>query len=119
MIGKTLLLWVLFLSSCSSNAVDAVERITLKGTWTNVNESAVFYRTLTFADSSTTFTSRGDTIYRFNYSIDQPSRTLWLTDVFNKRLSAKILKSDKDSLVLSNLWELSNKQRFSKSKEQP
>jgi len=116
--AKILILWALFLSNCSSNAVDTVESISLKGTWANTNETAVFYRTLTFADSSAIFTSRGDTIYIFKYYIDQPSRTLWLTDIFNKRLSAKIVKSDKDSLVLSNLWELSTKQRFSKSKEQ-
>ncbi|SFQ84173.1 hypothetical protein [Hymenobacter arizonensis] len=113
---NTLPLLVLFLSNCSSNAVDTVESISIKGTWENTNKTAVFYRTLTFADSSATFTSRGDTIYRFNYFIDQPSRTLWLTDIFNKKLSAKILKSNRDSLVLSNLWELDSKQRFSKRK---
>ena len=109
-------LWILLLSECSSNAVDTAESVSVKGKWDNANETAVFYRTLTFTDSSATFTSRGDTIYRFEYSIDQPSRTLWLTDVFNKKLSAKILKSDRDSLILSNLWELNIKQRFSKSK---
>jgi hypothetical protein len=108
---------ILLLSSCSSNAVDVVEHASVTGKWENANQTAVFYRTLAFSDSSAVFTSRGDTIYRFKYYIDQPSHTLWLTDVFNKRLSAKIIKSDRDSLVFNNLWELNTKQRFSKSKE--
>ncbi len=112
------LLWVLLIAGCSPNGTDyvPVKDVSIEGEWENVNEKAVFYRTLTFTDSSAVFTSRGDTIYRFKYYLDPASRTLWLTDAFNKKLSAKVIKSDKDSLVLDRLWELNTKQRFFKTK---
>lgn len=112
------ILWGLLVAGCSPNGPEyvPVKDAFIKGEWKNVDETAVFYRTLTFTDSSAVFTSRGDTIYRFKYYLDPASRTLWLTDAFNKKLSAKVVKSDKDSLVLDRLWELNTKQRFFKAK---
>lgn len=110
--------WVLLIASCSPNGTEyvPVKNAFIKGQWENVDETVVFYRTLTFTDSSAVFTSLGDTIYRFKYYLDPASRTLWLTDAFNKKLSASVVKLDKDSLVLDRLWELNTKQRFFKTK---
>ncbi|WP_143164285.1 hypothetical protein [Hymenobacter daecheongensis] len=91
------------------------DEVPVEGGWRNANGTAIFYRTLAFSDLSAVFTSAGDTIYRFHYALDYPTRTLWLRDAFNKRRSARILKADRDSLVVDQLWDLSTPQRFYRS----
>ncbi len=99
---------------CSSPSPDKRENISVKGKWQTANRPSESYITVDFADSTAIFDTLGDTILRFKYYIDQPTRTLWLTDPLNKRLSAKVIKADNDSLVFDRLWELSTAQRFSK-----
>ena len=105
---------ILFSTGCSANMNDSMS---IKGEWINIDESATFYRTLTFADSTAIFTSLGDTIYRFKYSVEQSSRRLLLTDAFNKKEAVNILKANADSLILHHLWELKPVQRFSKKRK--
>ena len=90
----------------------------IEGRWENANKTAIFYRTLTFADLAAVFTSAGDTVYRFHYSVHHlpPTRTLWLRDAFNTRRPAHILKASQDSLVFDQLWDLSTPQHFYRSK---
>jgi len=61
------------------------------------------------------FDNVGDTINVFSYSVDYPTRTLWLTDAFSETRSAKILKLDADSLIFNQLWDLKTVQRFHRS----
>lgn len=105
----------LFLLSCNTLSEQS-KPINMKGEWISLSSVSINYPSLLISDSSAVFTSRGDTVYRFKYSIDPISRILWLTDPFNKKLSAKILKVDNDSLVFDRLWDLDTKQRFSRNK---
>jgi hypothetical protein len=106
--------------SCSSPYPGKQEIISIKGKWrtANINKPSESYITVDFADSTAIFDTLGDTILRFKYSIDQSSRTLWLTDPLRKRLSAKIINVDNDSLVFDRLWELSTIQHFYKKRNE-
>jgi len=97
---------------------ESPDAASIEGRWENANKTAIFYRTLTFANLAAVFTSAGDTVYRFHYWVhySPPTRTLWLRDAFNTRRPACILKASQDSLVFDQLWDLNTSQHFYRSK---
>ena len=86
----------------------------VKGKWRTANNPPGYYLSLDFADSTVVFDTRGDTILRFAYRIDNSARALVLTDVHKRTVSCPVLKATADSLVLANLWDLPAIQRFAK-----
>lgn len=84
----------------------------INGKWKNANSKDIFFRTLTFEDSLAVFTNLSDTIYRFKYSVNYKTKTLSLVDMNGKRIPSKIIKLDKDILVLDRIWHSNTSYKF-------
>jgi hypothetical protein len=109
---------ITILSCCASllltACIVAQHPLPIVGSWVNTNQAAINYPTVTFTSTEAVFTSRGDTVYRFSYTLDQQTHILWLTDRTGKRQAAKIVKATVDSLVFTRLWVVDSPQRFVK-----
>lgn len=86
----------------------------LLGKW-ELNKDQVNYPTLFFnKDSTAVFSSKGDTIYEFRYSLQDDQ--LVLKDISNKRTINSITFLDSSKLIFSNLIEYNTRQEYNRKK---
>ena len=109
---KIIFLLAFFLDGCGLK--EQKEDGKLLGKWElNEKKFQVNYPILYFnSDSTAIFTSRGDTIYRFKYSL--MSENLTLKDLNGVETVWKISKFDGKQLVFEKLFENSKAQRYKK-----
>jgi hypothetical protein len=102
----------LLLLSCSSRPAPSL--LSVKGSWKTADDQRMAYIQLDFADSTALFHVLGDTVLRFTYHLDQPTRAVVLTNGLNRTVSCQVLRANADSLVFANLWDLPTPQRFAR-----
>ncbi len=86
-----------------------ISQAKLVGTWV-LNKNQINYPIIIFENKEAIFKSRGDTIYRFNYSVR--GQELILTDI-NKNVSkAIIVNLSKDTLIFRSLLENKEEQHY-------
>jgi hypothetical protein len=102
----------LFIIACCPKDHKIFNGQNIYGSW-YLHSSLINYPELTFSvDSIAIFKSRGDTVYRFRFYTKND--TLFLTDFFKKRATAKILTLSQDSLIFETLLENNSIQRYSR-----
>lgn len=104
--------------SFALDACGQIETSFLKGEWRlKDRKGQVNYPVLYFnEDSSAVFSSRGDTLYRFKYSIKNDD--LVLKSPATQQITRwKILRLSKDDLILKNLFEHNEKQVYKRSEK--
>lgn len=108
----TLLLTSFVLAYCSS-LQQSFDLEVIKGNWC-LNKKQLNYPKLRFDDKSTlTLSSIGDTIYRYKYSMQGAFLSIQKD---GKTIKNKILKLNKDSLILEGLLEYATIQKYSRCK---
>ncbi len=106
-----------FLIGCGSMSKNSfVSSEKLFGEWVLENEThAINYPKIEFAaDSTALFFSRGDTIYRFKFQVK--SDNLYLTDIFGKEETYRVIGITDDQLIFSSLREKKVKQVYKRLK---
>jgi hypothetical protein len=107
------LFWGSLLLGCSARPAPPL--LSVKGTWKTADDQRLAYIQLDFADSTALFHVLGDTVLRFTYHLDQPTRAVVLTNGLNRTVSCQVLRANADSLVFANLWDLPTPQRFARN----
>ncbi len=74
------------------------------GTW-HLTANQINYPTITFSNGDATLTSKGDTIYRYKYYLQ--NNDIIFVDVYNNKFKSHIKKISKDTLIFNSL--LANK----------
>lgn len=115
-ISKFFILQVLLFFCAEVSA--QVESGCLQGKWElKGDESQINYPILSFnKDSSAVFSSRADTLYRFNYSIKKNYLILRSTST-PEVTRWEILRLSKDELVFKNLFEHKEKQVYKRARK--
>ena len=103
---------IILLISCEMkeqpNITELFGKWVLKADVFQVNYPILYFNT----DSSSIFTSHGDTIYRFNY--DLVNEYLYLKDIYGQETQWKILGLNDTLLVFESLFENRNQQIYRK-----
>ncbi len=108
-----ILLWTSFVLAYCSNLRQSFDLEAIKGNWC-LNKKQLNYPKLRFDDKSTlTLSSIGDTIYRYNYLIQGAFLSIQKD---GKTIKNKILKLNRDSLILEGLLEHTTIQKYSRCK---
>ena len=109
---KTGIAFVLVLCSCLSGKPNEKYPF-IYGNWTLKNEDNFNYGELLFnKDSSAIFSSRGDTLYRFRFYVVENHIVLKTMEGITEKY--KILKLDRNELILNSLREKKSIQYYSK-----
>lgn len=88
----------------------------LVGTWVLVDKTAINYPEIAFnKNAMAIFFSKGDTIYRYKYEL-QENGTIELTDNKDNKYINAIIKFDNDSLMFDGLPNQKGKQLYIKKK---
>lgn len=104
-------LTLIFVLSCSSKQLDGND---ILGEWTLQSKgSEINYPSISFVkDSLAVFTSRADTIYRYQYRVG--TNSLIFKDIDGRESEFKILELNDSTLIFENLFEHKEKQVYKK-----
>ncbi len=105
-------IFLLFIG-CSSPIHKVIDYKILIGEWKLESDTQVNYPLIEFrADSTAIFSSRGDTLYRYNFILK--GDTLLLKDIFNNELINTINFLNNKQLIFDKLLEHETKQTYTK-----
>lgn len=107
---------VLLLSCSNPSKNNTISEKYIYGEWNlESGEKQVNYPCIIFHnDSSVELFSRADTVYYFTFFIRKD--TLYTSDIYGKQYKNKIIELKKNTLVLKNIIDIYQKQKYTRAK---
>jgi hypothetical protein len=95
---------VLLFDSCDVLHVAQKCKHKLSGQWISAEETINYDILMFSSDKNAVFTSRGDTIFRYKYSLNCKNSSLVLRDIYGNKYVEQIKFLSKDSLVFEGFF---------------